>query len=530
MSSPTIIKHQGHIYLYGPSGSGKSTVGRILAESLNLPFLDLDEEIEREAGSPISMIFDKEGETGFRNRESRALKAAAQREAGVIALGGGTLTEPGNRVLALERGTVILLQAAVGHLASRLGSDHGERPLLAGDTNTRLQAYLHQRAQHYESFPISLDTTDKTPAQVAWKLQKLLGMYHLRGMASHKYPGYDLRIHNEGLDRLGEMIAGRGLRGPVIVVTDENVGENYLSPVHGSLSKAGFNTHTVEISPGESYKTMATVSRLWDAFSSFGVERGSTILALGGGVIGDLAGFTSATYLRGISWVSVPTSLLAIVDAGVGGKTGVDLPQGKNLVGSFHPPRLVLVDPEVLTTLPPYEFTNGMAEVVKHGVISDPGLLDICRSNQSQYQAGELFHLLSHAIAVKIKIIEEDPYEGGIRAALNYGHTVGHGVELASDFRLRHGEAVSIGMVVEAKMAEDLGLAPEGLVQEIAGILQGLSLPVVIPDDLDREAIARAMRRDKKTASGLLKFALPVQIGEVRVGIEVEDWERYLDK
>jgi 3-dehydroquinate synthetase len=233
--------------------------------------------------------------------------------------------------------------------------------------------------------------------------------------------------------------------------------------------------------------------------------------------------------------VGVPTSLLAMVDASMGGKTGFDLPQGKNLVGAFHPPRLVLADPDVLETLPEVEFVNGMAEVVKHGVIADVNLFEACRDlpgfasrndrNASQNLAG----LVSQAMAVKVKIIEEDPYEQNIRQALNLGHTVGHGVELASGFQLRHGEAVAIGMVAEARMAEKIGLAEAGLTDEIAAICQAVGLPTEIPSHLDQNEIAAAMTRDKKKAGGVVKFALPAAISDVRVGIEIEDWKSMIE-
>ncbi len=325
------------------------------------------------------------------------------------------------------------------------------------------------------------------------------------------------------------MLLARGLRGPVAVVTDENVGAAYLERVTGALTNSGFETCAVTIPAGEQYKTLETVSQLWESFSSAKIERGSTVVALGGGVVGDLAGYAASAWLRGVPWVAVPTSLLAMVDASMGGKTGFDLPQGKNLVGAFHPPRLVLADPEVLASLPEVEWINGMAEVVKHGVIADAGLFEICRREfRSLQDFGILAKLVSRAMAVKVKIIEEDPYEQGVRAALNLGHTVGHGVELASGFKLRHGEAVSIGMVVEARMAEQIGLAPRGVADEIAATLQTVGLPTEIPADLDRDAIAAAMSRDKKKAGGVVKFALPAAIGDVRVGIEIEDWNLML--
>ncbi len=520
------------VFLYGPSGSGKSTVGRVLAEHLDLPFLDLDAEIEARSGTSIPEIFAREGEVHFRAWERLVLEQVIAGGERIIALGGGALTSPETRALAEARGRVVLLTADVDTLLARLRADAVERPLLAGDAEERLRALLARRAEHYASFPLQVDTAGKALEEVAWAVQVRLGLFRLRGMESRKHLAYDVRVQAGGLDALGAMLADRGLRGPVVVVTDENVAGFHLERTLDSLRHAGFEAHGVTIPAGEAHKTAATVARLWEAFSAAGVERGSMVVALGGGVVGDLTGFAAATWLRGVPWVAVPTSLLAMVDASLGGKTGADLSQGKNLIGAFHPPRLVLADPEALATLPRQEFVNGLAEVVKHAVIGDDGLLPLAEKALEQYLSDPscpfVVELIRRAMAVKIRVIEEDPYEAGLRAALNFGHTVGHGVELASGFRLRHGEAIAIGMVVEARMAERIGLAALGLAEEIAATLRTLGLPTEIPPDLDRDAILAAMRRDKKKAGGVVRFALPAAIGDVRVGVVVPGYERVL--
>jgi 3-dehydroquinate synthase len=251
------------------------------------------------------------------------------------------------------------------------------------------------------------------------------------------------------------------------------------------------------------------------------VERTSTIVALGGGVTGDLAGFAAATILRGVRWVNVPTTILAMVDSSLGGKTGADLPQGKNLVGAFHPPALVLADPETLASLPEAELVSGMAEVVKHGLIADPGLFELA----SRPPYADLGRIVRRGMAVKVRVIEVDPYERGVRAALNLGHTVGHAVEKVSDYKLRHGEAIAIGMVAEARLAEHLGIAESGLAETIAEALSRMALPTAIPVSMDRGAIAQAMQMDKKKAAGVVRFALPVTVGEVVTGVEVTDFD-----
>jgi 3-dehydroquinate synthetase len=238
-------------------------------------------------------------------------------------------------------------------------------------------------------------------------------------------------------------------------------------------------------------------------------------------VVGDTAGFAAATFLRGVPWVALPTSLLAMVDASLGGKTGVDLPEGKNLVGAFHPPRLVLADPQSLDTLPEAELRSGMAEVVKAGVIGDPELFNLCAHGWGELRSN-LGEVVRRAMAVKISVIEEDPYEKSSRAALNLGHTLGHAVELVSDFQLRHGEAVAIGMVAEARLAERLEIAEPGLADEIERVLKGLGLPVDIPGGINRQAVLSAIQVDKKRLDGSVRFVLPVRLGEVRVGVNVD--------
>jgi shikimate kinase / 3-dehydroquinate synthase len=511
-----------HIFLYGPSGSGKSTVGKILAAELNLPFLDLDAEIGSTAGQSIPDIMAERGETVFRDLETAAFKSALSGPETVLALGGGALLVDENRSLAKSTGQVILLEADLPTLVTRLTQDENERPLLAGELRARLIEMLERRREHYASFSLRVDAS-QPPEQVAWDIQRLLGRYHLRAMGA----GYDVIVREGGLDRLGEMLKSRHLGGPVLVVSDMHVAPLYGERVLRSLQMAGYATSQLAIPAGEFHKNLETVASLWRGCLEAGLDRKSTVIALGGGVVGDLAGFAAATFMRGCNWVAVPTTLLAMVDASLGGKTGFDLPEGKNLAGAFHPPRLVLADPDALSTLPERELRAGLAEVVKHGVIADPDLFDLCAQGWEAVTA-RLSEVVRRGMAVKVKIIEEDPYEKGIRAALNLGHTIGHAVELVSGFSLLHGEAVAVGMVAEARLAERLAVAGQGLSEALAETLSALGLPVEIPENMDRGEIIRAMKVDKKKAAGVVRFALPVKIGEVKVGVEVENLEEAL--
>lgn len=510
-----------HIFLYGPPGTGKSTVGKVLAKNLNLPFLDMDRLVEARLGMPVSGIIERHGEAPFRDYEAAVLQTLADEMDSVVALGGGTLLRDENRRFAEKHGQVILLMAKAETLLERLRQGPGKRPLLSGNLGESLSALLEKRREHYASFDRQLCVDGHRSDQTAWQLQILLGRFHLRAMGE-----YDVIVQGQGIDQLGGLVRSRGLRNPMIV-TDDNVARLYSEKIQTALRSAGIDSNLFSIPAGEQYKTLDTVNQIWHACLHAGLDRKSTVMAVGGGVIGDLAGFAASTYMRGVSWVCIPTTLLAMVDASLGGKTGFDLPEGKNLIGSFYPPRLVLADPQLLKSLPEAEFISGLAEVIKHGIISDPQLFDLC-TRGLDWVKDNLEVIAKRAIAVKIRVIEEDPYEKGVRAALNFGHTIGHAVELVSGFRLRHGEAVSIGMAAEAKLAERLTVAGQGLSDAICESLLGLGLPTRIPKDLSREELVRAMKVDKKKSNGVVRFALPVEIGKVEL-IGVPDPELALE-
>jgi 3-dehydroquinate synthase len=513
------------ICLYGPPGSGKSSIGRQLAADLGLAFIDLDELIQAQAGLSIPQIFASQGEAGFRRRESAALADTLAGNTAVIALGGGALLDRANRELVENAGLVVCLSASFEELLSRVQSQAGQRPLLGegaqaaeSETRTRLQDLLSRRSQHYASFPLQLDVSGLAVRRAAWQAQVLLGRFRVTGMDAP----YPVLVARDGLAEIGMLLRRFGLEDSIGVVCDENIARLYAAQAINSLKLAGYTTHLVTIPAGEAFKTIATVQELWGAFLSAGLDRGSSILAIGGGVVSDLAGFTAATYLRGVRWAVVPTTLLAMIDASLGGKTGVDLPQGKNLVGAFHPPALVLADPGVLASLPQAELLSGLAEVVKHGVIGDARLFELCSQGWDSLMAN-LDEIVRRAMAVKIEVILEDPYEQGRRASLNLGHTLGHAIEKASHYRLRHGEAVAIGMLAAANYAHKIGLAEPGLAERIHSTLSRLGLPQELPDGLLQDEILAAMNLDKKRRTGTIRLALPAAIGDVRTGIPLQN-------
>ena len=506
-----------HIFLYGPSGSGKSTVGKLLAQALDLPFLDLDTEIENVSGQTVSNFIIEKGEEAFRDIETNILNESIAGAEKVITLGGGALLRDENRTLAQTHGQVVFLEADLSILSMRLAQDTNQRPLLACELKTSLKSLLKDRQAHYTSFPLCVDAS-QSPDQVVWNIQRRLGRYHLRKMGL----SYDVLVQAGSLDTLGEMLKARRIRGAMLVVSDTNVAPLYAGRVLTSLQTAGYSASKLVIQAGETHKTIETVSSIWRGCLDANLDRKSTIIALGGGVVSDMAGFSAATFMRGCGWVAIPTTVLAMVDASIGGKTGFDLPEGKNLVGAFYPPQFVLADPDVLSTLPERILRAGLSEVVKHGIIADPDLFSLC-SQGWKVVTSHLAEVVRHAIAVKVKVIEEDPFEQSFRAALNFGHTIGHAVELVSKFNILHGEAVAIGMVAETKLAERLSMAVVGLSNTLVETLSGLGLPVEIPENLPCTELIHAMKMDKKKSEGIVRFSLPVKIGEVKVGIEVNN-------
>jgi 3-dehydroquinate synthase len=329
-----------------------------------------------------------------------------------------------------------------------------------------------------------------------------------------------ITIASGALDTVGVRARAAAPAHRYVVVTDDRVGPLYASRVVASFS-ATESVDVLAMPHGEGAKTRATWSRLTDELLALGCGRDTTIIALGGGVVGDLAGFVAATYMRGIPILQVPTTLLAMIDAAIGGKTAVDTPAGKNLVGAFHPPAAVVVDPSVLSTLPPRQLRAGIAEAIKHGVIADaeyfarteadlPGLL--APGNASGAAMGAL---IAGSIAIKSAVVAEDAQEHGRRKILNFGHTIGHAVEAASGFALLHGEAVAIGMAIECRLAELSGAAVCGITDQVCAALDIAGLPTIVPADLDGAAIVRLTHSDKKARAGAVEYALPHAIGEM---------------
>jgi 3-dehydroquinate synthase len=303
------------------------------------------------------------------------------------------------------------------------------------------------------------------------------------------------------------------------LITDDTV--RGLLAAKALASFAPDDVTVLSVAPGEEHKTRETWARLTDALLAAGHGRDSAIIALGGGVIGDVAGFVAATYMRGVPVVQVPTTLLAMIDASIGGKTGVDTPMGKNLVGAFHRPAAVVIDPDVLASLPVPLLRAGFAEAIKHGVIADARYFDMVAGHVSRIAAPDgpppaaLHAVILGSVRIKAAVVREDEREGNLRHILNFGHTIGHAVEARSGFRLLHGEAVAIGMVLEARLAERIGVAATGTAAEVHRVVSAAGLPTAVPAGMEADAIIDTMHADKKSRRGELQFALPAEIGRM---------------
>ena len=331
---------------------------------------------------------------------------------------------------------------------------------------------------------------------------------------------YPIRIGEGLLSRVGETMKAQGMAGRVGIVSNPQVAELYLEEVQESLREAGYETAAVLIPEGEPHKDTESLGRIYDALVERRFDRSATLVALGGGVVGDVAGFAAATFLRGIGYVQVPTTLLAQVDASVGGKTAVNHRQGKNLIGAFHQPRLVVIDPKTLHTLPRREFAAGMAEVIKHGVIEDAAFFGFLEEEMDallRMDPAAVETAVAASCRIKAAVVEQDEREDDRRAILNFGHTIGHALESFTGYeRFLHGEAVAIGMVQAAALSAGRGLCSAEDLGRIEGLVRRAGLPWRLPDDVALEDLVAGMALDKKSHAGKIRFVLCEGIGSTR--------------
>ncbi len=531
----------GNIILTGFMGTGKTTAGKALAARLDRRFQDMDDLIEEGAGLTVPEIFTIHGEARFRDIESQVCRDVAAQSDLIVATGGGALVNPENHRVLAESGTVICLSATPEQILERIRNET-HRPLLdlAPDNRLeRIRALLTEREERYSSIPLQIDTTDFTVDQIVDHILTLVSggtgagarsprpavpdaVGSLQVLAVRNPDGsYPIWTGSGALAATGALLHECGLEGvKVAILSNPDVEALHAAGLVDALRADGFDLQVFTMPEGEQYKTLETVRGLYSDLLAAGMDRRSPVLALGGGVVTDTAGFVAATYLRGVPYVVVPTTLLAMVDSSVGAKCGVDLPEGKNLIGAFKQPVGVLLDPDLLDTLPPPELRAGMAEVAKHAILGDAHLFDVLM----QAPATPAADWLAAAVQVKIDVVEEDPLEQGRRAILNFGHTFAHALEQVSQYAIRHGEAVAVGMMAATHLSVQAGLCSPSTAQRIRSLLTGLELPVRVHDidsapDLSGRAgdLLAAMGTDKKRRGAVLRFVVIEDLQQLAV-------------
>ncbi len=519
---PPIARPTHAVVLVGMPGAGKSAIGRRLAARLGLPFLDADTEIETAAGMTVAEIFARYGEPHFRDGERRVIGRIVAGPPVVLATGGGAYADARTRAVLRESGAVTMwLRAPIPVLKRRIVG-RTNRPLFIGrDPDEVLTALSAARTPFYAEADITLDCGDDPPEVTTARAERAITGWarpaRLHVALSER--SYEVVVGSGLLPRAGGLVIPHLPARRAVVVSDANV-----APVHGAalrdgLLDAGFELRgTITVPPGEASKSFARLGTVLEEVLAAGADRRTAVVALGGGVVGDLAGFAAAVALRGLPFVQVPTTLLAQVDSSVGGKTGINLPAGKNLVGAFHQPRIVLADTDTLLTLPPRELRAGWAEVAKHGLLQGD-LWRWCEAHGRDAMAGDadaLRHAVLESCRLKAAVVAADDREeapDGGRALLNLGHTFAHALEAECGFDgfLLHGEAVAVGLGLAASLSARLGHCSQEWPGRVMEHLAAVGLPARLrdlPRPFSAAALLARMRRDKKARDGALRFVL----------------------
>lgn len=530
-----------NIALVGFSATGKSSVARKIATYLKWPVVDLDEEIVRHAGKEIEVIFQQDGEEEFRRREHEVLEQACKGTNTVIATGGGIILDPGNRELLYENCLVIALEAKVNTIYSRLSENKYQagssfiRPLLSGiNLRESIRKLKSERQFFYtEIADTTVHTDNYSTNEICTEIVTVWNSFNrYNGSQSDKKWSdatcivdtldriYPVFVGPDILEGLGEKVHSLGLNGRAVIISDSTVYPLYGERCALALEKGGFKVVNHIVPAGEKSKSYDEALKIYDFLVSKRIERDDFIVALGGGVVGDLAGFIAATYMRGLPWIQVPTTLIAMVDASIGGKVAINHPKGKNLIGSFYQPYMVLADIRTLTTLPERELNSGWAEVIKHGMIIDAelfGELERCSAELKKLDVDITSDVIARSARIKAQIVSEDEKEKGKRIILNYGHTVAHGLEAATGYTLfLHGEAVSIGMMAAAKISSKSDLLDPEIVHRQEKVLKKFELPVKC-NGVSLESVVLSIKLDKKTRNKSVRWVLLEGIGKAVV-------------
>jgi shikimate kinase / 3-dehydroquinate synthase len=521
-------------------GAGKTTIGRQLARKLGLRFIDSDHEIESRTGASIPWIFEIEGEPAFRRREADVIRDLTSQQGIVLATGGGAILNEGSRVLLKERGTVIYLRASVNSILARTAHDKNRPLLQTADPRKKLEELLAQREPLYMEMADLVVDTGRPNVQSM--VQTIINQ--LDALACQAAPNcvtkaepvmneqttillnvdlgersYPIAIGPSLLDD-PNLLARHVSGNKVAIVTNETVAPLYLERVRAPLAAAGKDVITVVLPDGEEHKHWESLMQVFDALLANKADRKTTLLALGGGVIGDMTGYAAASYMRGVDFVQVPTTLLSQVDSSVGGKTGINHPLGKNMIGAFYQPKAVIADTATLETLPARELSAGLAEVIKYGCIIDVPFFEWIEENIDLLMArdkGALAYAIARSCEIKADVVRQDEREGGLRAILNFGHTFGHAIEAGMGYGAwLHGEAVGCGMVLAADLSHRLGYIDGATLERIRALVAAAGLPVQAPD-LGHERWLELMEVDKKNEGGAIKFILLDPLGKARI-------------
>ncbi|MDR7048250.1 3-dehydroquinate synthase [Duganella sp. 3397] len=525
-----------NVFLVGLMGAGKTTIGRILARKLGLRFVDSDHEIEARTGASIPWIFEIEGEPSFRRREADVIRELTGQQDLVLATGGGAVLNPDNRAHLKARGTVIYLRTTVNSILQRTAHDKNRPLLQTADPRKKLEELMAVRDPLYlEIADIVIDTGRPNVQSMVLTI-----LNQLEKLACEAAPNCSTRAQpsmNEestillNVD-LGErsypisigpslleapsLLARHVNGGKVAIVTNTTVAPLYLERVESALRAAGKQVMSVILPDGEEFKNWASLMQIFDTLLANKADRKTTLIALGGGVIGDLTGYAAASYMRGVDFIQVPTTLLSQVDSSVGGKTGINHPLGKNMIGAFYQPRAVIADTSTLETLPDRELSAGLAEVIKHGAIIDAAFFDWIEANIGLLMArdkGALAYAIARSCEIKADVVRQDEREGGLRAILNFGHTFGHAIEAGLGYgEWLHGEAVGCGMVMAADLSQRMGLIDAPSVARVRALVAAAGLPVKAPD-LGTARWLELMEVDKKNEGGAIKFILLKPLG-----------------
>ncbi len=536
-----------NIILTGFSGTGKSRVGQAVARLLGWEFVDTDQAVVRNAGKSIDRIFQQDGEPAFRKLEHDAIQEACRGQRRVVATGGGAVTFPRNLEVMDASGFLVCLEALPETIYQRLRAQQESaaepevRPLLEGtDPLSRIRDLKAQRQSAYARAHWTVHTDRLSVEAVAqevvraWrqtsgKAQAIAtpfeGAPELAATVEASSGSCPLLVGWGLIRRLGELLRQAQINGPVYVIADSNVSGKYMRTVQRSLQELDIETHTFTFPAGEPSKSLEMATRLYGWLVQRKAQRGHTLVALGGGVTGDLTGFVAATYNRGMGFVQVPTSMAAMMDASIGGKTAVNLPEAKNLVGAFYQPRLVVADVSALETLPHRETMEGWAEAIKHGLILDAGLFKTFEEEADLLLALEpelTTSVIRRSMAIKARVVSEDERETtGYRTLLNYGHTIGHGLEAATEYgKFMHGEGVAVGMMGAARIGVEMGITPRDVLKRQEAVLRRFDLPVSCPG-VDLERVEAAMALDKKAEGTSMRWVLLEDVGRAVVRRDV---------